>query len=87
MRFMVIVAATLIFAMPLAAGAFAQTAQRPAAPDINQTQDAKIKEEYLQSKPYVPCPADVRFSNGRQACLGLPWYPRSGRDRHDDPNE
>jgi hypothetical protein len=87
MRVRIMLAATLISGVPLAAVALAQTAQRPAAPDINQTQDAKVKEEYLESRPYIPCPADVRFPNGRQACLGLPWYPRSSRDRLHDPNE
>jgi hypothetical protein len=87
MRFGIVVAATLISGVSLAAVALAQTAERPAAPDINQTQDAKIKEEYLESKPYIPCPADVRFPNGRQACLGLPWYLRSSRDWHYDQNE
>jgi hypothetical protein len=86
MRFTTIVVATLISAVPLAAGTFAQTTQRPAAANIDQTQDAKIKEEYLQTKPYIPCPADVRFPNGQQACLGLPWYPRSRVRSYDDPN-
>jgi hypothetical protein len=87
MRLTIIVAAALISAVPSGAGALAQTTQRPAAPDINKTQDAKIKEEYLESKPYIPCPADVRFPNGQQVCLGLPWYPHSRKDRYRDPNE
>jgi len=71
MRFMII-AAVLISALPLAVGAFAQTAQRPAAPKVDETQDAQKKAEYLESIPYKPCPANVRFPNGQQVCLGLP---------------
>jgi hypothetical protein len=85
MRFL-IVAAVLISGVPLAVSAFAQTAQRPAPPQIGETKDADIKAEYLQSMPYKPCPANVRFPNGQQVCLGLPRYPDS-RVRSYDPNE
>ena len=43
-----------------------------AAPKIGETQDADVKAEYLEAIPYKPCPANVRFPNGRQVCLGLP---------------
>jgi hypothetical protein len=55
-------------------------------PNVGQTQDADIKAEYLEAIPYKPCPANVRFPNGRQECLGLPGYPDS-RHRWYDPNE
>jgi hypothetical protein len=45
-------------------------------PNIADTSDASIKAEYEENVPYIPCPADVRFPNGRQACLGLPEYSR-----------
>jgi hypothetical protein len=79
MRFM-IVAVVLTSALPLAAGAFAQT-----APKIGETKDADIKAEYLESIPYKPCPANVRFPNGQQRCLGLPGYLYS-RSRPYHPN-
>jgi len=41
-------------------------------PTLGQTQDADIKAEYLEAIPYKPCPANVRFPNGQQRCLGLP---------------
>jgi hypothetical protein len=70
-----IVAAGLTFALLLADSAFAETANPQATPKIDETQDAEIKAEYLEAIPYKPCPANVRFLNGRQACLGLPGYP------------
>jgi hypothetical protein len=72
MRFFLI-ATVLISA--LAPAAFAQTDQPRAQPKMDETQDAKIKAEYLESIPYQPCPANVRFPNGRQICLGLPGNP------------
>ena len=33
---------------------------------------ADVKEETEANIPYRPCPANVRFPNGLQACLGLP---------------
>jgi hypothetical protein len=70
MRFLII-AAVWILALPLAGGASAQTAPRT-PPAIGETKDADIKAEYLETIPYKPCPANVRFPNGRQVCLGLP---------------
>ena len=46
-----------------------------AAPKIGETQDADVKAEYLEAIPYKPCPANVRFPNGQQMCLGLPGNP------------
>jgi hypothetical protein len=46
------------------------------APNIADTSDASVKAEYEERVPYIPCPADVRFPNGHQACLGLPEYSR-----------
>ena len=79
MRFLIVVAA-LISTLPAASGALAETAPgpgapRPAAPKMDETQDAKIKAEYLEAIPYRPCPANVRFPNGQQVCLGLPGNP------------
>jgi hypothetical protein len=36
---------------------------------------ANIKEETEAGVAYQPCPANVRFSNGQQMCLGLPGFP------------
>ena len=36
---------------------------------------ADIKEETEAGIPYQPCPANVRFPNGQQMCLGLPGFP------------
>jgi len=36
-----------------------------AAPKIGETSDAAVKAEYLEAIPYKPCPANVRFPNGR----------------------
>ena len=44
-------------------------------PTLSETTDADIKSEYLEAIPYKPCPANVRFPNGQQACLGLPGRP------------
>ena len=44
-------------------------------PTLGETQDADIKAEYLEAMPYQPCPANVRFPNGQQMCLGLPGNP------------
>jgi hypothetical protein len=84
MRFSII-GAVLISALPLAP-AFAETAPPPASPNIIETQDAKIRAEYLEALPYKPCPANVRLPNGQQVCLGLPRYPDS-RVRSYDPSE
>jgi hypothetical protein len=46
-----------------------------AAPKIGETRDADLKAEYLEAVPYQPCPANVRFPNGQQMCLGLPGDP------------
>ena len=35
--------------------------------DINEETEAGIR--------YQPCPANVRFPNGQQMCLGLPGFP------------
>jgi hypothetical protein len=45
-------------------------------PNIANTSDADIKAEYEERVPYKPCPADVRFPNGQEACLGQPEYSR-----------
>ena len=74
MRFFLI-ATVLISALAPVAEAFAQTDQPRTQPKMDETQDAKIKAEYLESIPYQPCPANVRFPNGRQICLGLPGNP------------
>jgi hypothetical protein len=75
MRVLIIVAA-LASALPAVSGALAETAQpKPAAPKMDETQDAKIKAEYLEAIPYRPCPANVRFPSGQQVCLGLPGNP------------
>ena len=59
------------------AGAPAQTpgGKSAAAPKIDETKDADVKAEYLEAVPYQPCPANVRFPNGQQMCLGLPGHP------------
>jgi hypothetical protein len=44
-------------------------------PTLGETKDADIKAEYLEAMPYQPCPANVRFPNGQQTCLGLPGNP------------
>ena len=36
---------------------------------------ADIKEETEPGITYQPCPANVRFPNGQQMCLGLPGFP------------
>ena len=36
---------------------------------------ADIKEETEAGIVYQPCPANVRFPNGQQMCLGLPGSP------------
>jgi hypothetical protein len=36
---------------------------------------ADVKEETEAGLTYQPCPANVRFSNGQQMCLGLPGNP------------
>src|SRR5215813_10763053 len=36
---------------------------------------ADIKEETEAGIRYQPCPANVRFPNGQQMCLGLPAGP------------
>jgi hypothetical protein len=36
---------------------------------------ADIKEETEAGIRYQPCPANVRFPNGQQMCLGLPTGP------------
>ena len=46
-----------------------------AAPKIGETRDADLKAEYLEAVPYQPCPANVRFPNGQQMCVGLPGHP------------
>jgi hypothetical protein len=57
-------------------GGSAQTlGGKSAAPKIGETKDADIKAEYLEAVPYQPCPANVRFPNGQQMCLGLPGDP------------
>jgi hypothetical protein len=66
--------------------ALAETAPRPASPEIGETQDAAKKAEYLEARPYKPCPASVRFPNGQNACLGLPGYP-DWKVRTDDRDE
>jgi hypothetical protein len=52
-----------------------QSRPAPHVPTLGETQDADIKSEYLEAIPYKPCPANVRFPNGQQACLGLPGRP------------
>jgi hypothetical protein len=74
MRLLTIVAA-LTSILASASGALAETAPKPNAPKMDETQDAKIKAEYLEAIPYRPCPANVRFPNGQQVCLGLPGNP------------
>jgi hypothetical protein len=77
MRFRIFAAVGLMAALFFVSDAFAQTGQRRAPPKINETQDADTKAEYLESIPYKPCPASVRFPNGQHACLGLPGQPKS----------
>jgi hypothetical protein len=89
MRFLIVVAA-LISTLPAANGVLAETAQapgtpKPAPPKMDETQDAKIKAEYLEAIPYRPCPANVRFPNGQQVCLGLPGNPFYRQ--YDQPNQ
>jgi len=79
MRCLIIIAA-LTSMLPAAGGALAETAQEPGTPKpgaskMDETQDAKIKAEYLEAIPYRPCPANVRFPSGEQVCLGLPGNP------------
>jgi hypothetical protein len=88
MRFQVFAAVALTAVLPLISNALAQTGQRHAPPKINETQDADTKAEYLESIPYKPCPASVRFPNGQHACLGAATSPnldveRGGEDRGD----
>jgi hypothetical protein len=77
MRFQLFAAVALTAVLPLISNALAQTGQRHAPPKINETQDADTKAEYLESIPYKPCPASVRFPNGQHACLGFPGHPNS----------
>jgi len=72
------IAAILLAELPLAAAsAYAQTTPTAprSPPAIGGTQDADIEAEYLEAIPYKPCPANVRFPNGQQMCLGLPGNP------------
>jgi hypothetical protein len=93
MRFL-IAAALTVLALAQVQGALAQTARRANPPEIDETQGATIdgtqdatkKAEYLEARPYIPCPSSVRFPNGQHACLGLPGYPDQ-KVRRDDPNE
>ena len=48
------------------------TPQRGTPPDRTL---ADIKEETEAGIIYQPCPANVRFPNGQQMCLGLPGFP------------
>jgi hypothetical protein len=73
MRFM-ITTVVLLSALPLVGSASAQNVPRT-PPTIGDTKDADIKAEYLEAIPYKPCPANVRFPNGEQMCLGLPGHP------------
>jgi hypothetical protein len=51
------------------------TATTPRVPrSLGDTSDADVKAEYEEGIPYAPCPASVRFPNGRQMCLGMPAY-------------
>ena len=73
MRFFLI-ATVLISALAPAAEAFAQTDQPRTQPKMDETQDAKIKAEHLESIPYQPCPAKRQISG---------WtadVPRSARE-------
>ena len=45
---------------------------------------ADIKEETEAGITYQPCPANVRFPNGQQMCLGLPGFPSIGRTTRRD---
>jgi hypothetical protein len=93
MRFL-FAAALAVLMLAQVQGANAETARRATPPEIDETQDATIgatqdatkKAEYLEARPYKPCPSSVRFPNGQHACLGLPGYP-DGKVRTDDPNE
>ena len=85
MRFL-FAAAVAVSTLASVTGGLTKTAPRPAPPAISETQDADKKAEYLEAKPYKPCPASVRFPSGQQTCLGLPGYPDS-KVRTDDPNE
>jgi hypothetical protein len=91
MRLRIFVAVGLLVTLSLSSNALAQTGRPHAPPKINETQDADTKAEYLESIPYKPCPASVRFPNGQHACLGLPGHPNSdvesdnqGRNGQDD---
>jgi hypothetical protein len=79
-------AAVAILTLALVDGALAETAPRPTPPEIGDTQDAAKKAEYLEARPYKPCPSSVRFPNGQNACLGLPGNP-DWKVRTDDRNE
>ena len=85
MRFIFAAAVAALVLIPPRSG-LTESARRPAPPDITETQDADKKAEYLEAKPYKPCPANVRLPSGEQVCLGFPGYPES-KVRTDDPNE
>ena len=48
---------------------------RPASGTPQARTLADLKEETETGLTYQPCPANVRFSNGQQMCLGLPGFP------------
>jgi hypothetical protein len=85
MRFLFAAAVAVLTLAPVRGG-LTETASRPAPPKISETQDADKKAEFLEARPYKPCPANVRFPSGQQVCLGFPGYPDS-KVRTDDPNE
>jgi hypothetical protein len=76
MRFFIVSAILLSVSLP--ANAVAQT-DNSTPPKIGATSDADIKAEYLEAMHYRPCPANVRFLNGQQMCLGLPEGSRPFR--------
>jgi hypothetical protein len=70
------VALVAVSTMALTASASAQGTSSPSpAPLTHQDITQQHPDLYVESNTYKPCPANVVFSNGRHACLGLPEYP------------
>jgi hypothetical protein len=50
--------------------------EKPSSGSTSQARTlADIKDETEAGLIYRPCPANVRFPNGQQMCLGLPGFP------------
>ena len=75
-----IVAVTLVSALAIASGAFAQTTEQPAQPSTPATTSegalGQVAREhpgwFMEPNSYKPCPSSVVFPNGGPACLGCP---------------